>query len=114
MNEEKYTDFWGGGVYKCSKCGTPLFESGAKFSTRGGSAFGGKSIWPSFRSAMDGSISTKPDDSLGMHRTEILCAKCGEHLGHVFQDGKIIGDTHPEAGARYCVLSDALDFEEKK
>lgn len=104
MVEERYTDFWGDGIYKCTKCGTSLFESDSKFKSG--------TIWPSFRKAMPGSVLTKPDDSVGMHRTEISCGKCGEHLGHVFDDGKLVGDTHPEAVQRYCVLSDALEFEE--
>lgn len=104
VGEEHYTDFWGTGMYKCKKCGTQLFESGAKFKSG--------TIWPSFRKAIKGNVSTRPDDSHGMHRTEVLCTKCGEHLGHVFDDGKIVGDTHSEAGQRYCVLSDALDFKE--
>jgi len=102
--EERYTDFFGEGIYKCKKCGTVLFDSEAKFKSG--------TIWPSFRKSMPDSIKTQPDESQGMHRTEVLCAKCGEHLGHVFDDGKMIGDTHPEAGQRYCVLSDTLDFKE--
>jgi len=104
MTEEKYTDFWEEGMYKCAKCGTNLFESGAKFKSG--------TIWPSFRKARN--VSTKPDDSYGMNRTEALCLKCGEHLGHVFDDGEIVGDIHPEAGQRYCILSDALEFEENE
>ena len=46
-----------------------------------------------------------------MIRTEVLCKKCGEHLGHIFNDGKLLGDKHPEAGKRYCILSDSLKFE---
>lgn len=92
-------------MYKCSKCGAQLFQSDAKFKSG--------AIWPSFRKAVPGAIKTRPDNSLGMKRTEILCARCGQHLGHVFDDGKECGDTHPEAGKRFCVLSDSLEFGKK-
>lgn len=101
--DEVYTDFWEEGRYFCSKCGTQLFSSDAKFKSG--------TMWPSFREAILGAITTRPDHSLGMERTEILCAKCGEHLGHVFGDGKACGDTHPESGQRFCVLSDVLQFK---
>lgn len=100
---EHYTDFWEGGMYQCKKCGAQLFPSDAKFKSG--------TRWPSFRDALPDAIATRPDDSLGMHRTEILCAKCNAHLGHVFDDGKHCGDTDPKAGQRFCVLSDALNFE---
>jgi len=99
---EHYTDFWDKGSFKCAKCGADLFDSEAKFKSG--------TRWPSFRQAKPGAISTRPDNSLGMHRTEILCAKCGQHLGHVFDDGDLLGDTHPEAGKRFCVLSESLAF----
>lgn len=102
MPQEQYTDFWEKGAYKCKNCGTVLFESGDKFKSG--------TIWPSFRKAMRGSVSTRPDDSLGMQGTELICSKCGEHLGHVFDDGKLIGDTHPDSGKRFCILSDCLEF----
>jgi peptide-methionine (R)-S-oxide reductase len=105
MSEEKYTRVFEKGTYNCSHCGAQLFPSGAKFSS--GTA------WPSFRKALSGAIKTRPDHSLGMTRTEILCAKCGQHLGHVFDDGKECGDTHEQAGQRFCVLSEALDLEKK-
>lgn len=104
--EEKYTNFWGKGMYKCANCGETLFESDAKFKSG--------TEWPSFREAMEGKIITKEDHSLGMERTEIVCAKCGDHLGHVFDDGKLLGDSHFKAGKRFCVLSDSLEFEENK
>ena len=105
MNNEPYTDFFEEGMYNCSKCGAQLFPSDAKFKSG--------DHWPSFRQAIPGAIKTQPDHSFGMVRTKILCANCGEHLGHVFDDGKLLGDTHPEAGKRFCVLSSALDFKKE-
>lgn len=103
---EIFTDHWEQGAYRCAGCGAALFDSSAKFSS--GTA------WPSFRKPMRGSVVRKPDYSQGLDRTEILCGSCGAHLGHVFEDGKICGDAHPEAGERYCVLSDALAFEDEE
>lgn len=103
--EEKYTNFWQNGVYKCGKCGSPLICSSDKFKST--------TAWPSFRDATAGAIKTRPDYSLGVARTEVLCAKCGQHLGHLFDDGKILGDSHSKAGNRYCILSNVLDFKKK-
>ncbi len=88
------------GVYKCAGCGTPLFSSEEKFDSGTG--------WPSFdRSMDDASVKEKPDTSHGMIRTEVLCGKCGGHLGHVFDDGP------KSTGCRYCINSISLDFEPK-
>lgn len=103
VEDEPLTNNWENGMYACPKCGQKLFESGSKFKSG--------TRWPSFRKAIAGSVATRPDNSLGMERTEILCSKCGNHLGHVFDDGKMCGDTHLEGGMRYCVLSSALKFE---
>ena len=85
------------GVYSCAACGEELFTSDAKFESHCG--------WPSFDKAEKGKVIEKLDRSHGMTRTEILCAKCGSHLGPVFNDG-------PTAtGLRYCVNSVSLDFE---
>jgi len=85
------------GVFHCAGCGAQLFNTGDKFESGSG--------WPSFDRAMaEGAIVEKPDRSLLMSRTEITCAKCGGHLGHVFADGPT------ETGQRYCVNSLALDF----
>jgi len=85
------------GVFHCAGCGAQLFSTGDKFESGSG--------WPSFDRAMaEGAIVEKPDRSLLMSRTEITCAKCGGHLGHVFADGPT------ETGQRYCVNSLALDF----
>ncbi|VVB53685.1 Peptide methionine sulfoxide reductase MsrB [uncultured archaeon] len=101
--KEEYTNLWEKGVYACPLCGARLFDSGAKFKS------GTK--WPSFRKPIEGAIKEKQDFSYGMIRSEIVCAKCGLHLGHAFDDGRECGDSHPEGGRRYCVLSSALDFK---
>lgn len=85
------------GTYVCGACKEPLFESASKFNSHCG--------WPSFDQAIPGKIEYVKDTSHGMLRTEILCAQCGGHLGHVFDDG-------PTAtGVRFCVNSLSIDFE---
>lgn len=86
------------GTYKCAGCGETLFTDDMKFDSHCG--------WPSFdREVSGGKIIQTEDNSHGMHRTEITCAKCGGHLGHIFDDGPT------ETGKRYCVNSGALSFE---
>lgn len=88
------------GTYGCAACGNPLFSSDAKFDSGTG--------WPSFDQALPGAVETNADNDHGMVRTEITCARCGSHLGHIFDDG-------PTAtGKRYCINSVCLDLEEKK
>ena len=85
------------GVYTCRLCGLPLFKGGAKFESGTG--------WPSFTQPFaEGHRTTIRDDSYGMVRTEIVCARCGSHQGHVFPDGP------PPTGERYCINSVSLDF----
>lgn len=88
------------GMYTCKVCDSKLFSSDAKFDSGTG--------WPSFDQALPGSVKEIADDTLGMRRTEIVCAKCGSHLGHVFDDGPT------KTGKRYCLNSVCLDLEESK
>jgi peptide-methionine (R)-S-oxide reductase len=84
------------GAFTCAGCGQKLFESTLKFESGTG--------WPSFNDPIEGSVGTSTDRSWGMTRTEVHCANCGSHLGHVFEDGP------PPTGLRYCVNGVALDF----
>ncbi len=94
----KYLHVDEGGVFHCAGCGAPLFTSTNKFDSGSG--------WPSFdRAIAEGTVVERPDHSHFMVRTEIVCARCSGHLGHVFPDGPT------ETGMRYCVNSLALDFE---
>ena len=94
-----YNDSKDAGRYLCKCCGEALFDSENKYNSGSG--------WPSFdRPASDQVIRYEEDDSLGMRRVEVMCERCGCHLGHVFDDGP-----HETTGKRYCINSLSLDFE---
>jgi len=89
------------GSYACAGCGALLFESNTKYESHCG--------WPSFDDAIAGTVDYKKDKTLGMIRTEILCANCGGHLGHIFDDGP-----QETTGKRYCVNSLSLEFKKEE
>jgi peptide-methionine (R)-S-oxide reductase len=96
-----YVDNHAKGMYKCAACGEPLFDSDTKFDSGSG--------WPSFfKPLSQDAVETEEDRSHGMRRTEVICKKCGAHLGHLFDDGP------KPTGQRYCVNSISLAFEKKE
>lgn len=96
----QYVNHKADGVYRCAACETPLFSSSTKFDSGSG--------WPSFWDVVDkGNVKIEKDTSLGMIRMEVVCANCGGHLGHVFDDGP-----ENETGLRYCINSASLNFDE--
>ena len=97
----KFVDHKKEGIYVCAGCGNELFSSDTKFDSGTG--------WPSFGAPMSNdSVKMEPDTSSGILRTEVLCTRCGGHLGHVFDDGP------KPTGRRFCINSAALHFEKKE
>lgn len=93
----EYDEFFEKGTYVCAACGNLLFTSDNKYNSHCG--------WPSFDQAVKGSVIYHEDVSYGMNRTEVMCAKCGGHLGHVFNDGPA-----KTTGQRYCTNSVSIKF----
>jgi peptide-methionine (R)-S-oxide reductase len=95
----KYVDEKRDGVYQCAACGNPLFSSDTKFKSGSG--------WPSFYDVInEGNVKMVEDLSHGMRRTEVVCARCGGHLGHVFPDGPA-----DKTGLRYCINSVSIQLD---
>ena len=102
----KYFDSHKDGVYKCAACGNQLFSSDTKFE----STQPGLQGWPAFTDPVNlQNVELREDNSLGMHRTEVICKKCGSHLGHLFDD-----DAASTGAKHYCINSTCLELEEKK
>lgn len=98
----KYVDFYEDGSYACVACGQRLFSSDSKFE----STMQGLVGWPAFSElAKNDAVKLIPDETLGMARTEVVCANCGSHLGHLFED-----DPSSPNGKHYCINSIALEF----
>ena len=97
-----YVDNHKEGMYRCGACNHELFSSNTKFESGSG--------WPSFTDPVNQvNVELRQDNKFGMTRTEVICANCGAHLGHVFEDGPV-----DKGGQRYCINSISLDFEAKK
>ncbi|TSC66363.1 MAG: peptide-methionine (R)-S-oxide reductase [Candidatus Doudnabacteria bacterium Gr01-1014_77] len=97
----EYVDVKEKGMFKCAACGNLLFSSDTKFDSGTG--------WPSFDQAIPGSVEMHEDNSQGMNRTEVTCARCGAHLGHVFDDGPT-----ETTGKRFCINSACLMLQKEQ
>ncbi len=100
----KYFDSKDKGTFACAACGAELFSSDTKFRSDSPGLAG----WPSFEDALPGAVNLVPDNSYGMSRTEAVCAKCGGHLGHLFED--VPGE---DARKHYCINSCSLDLKKQ-
>lgn len=96
----KYWNEHADGTYTCKVCGQVLFDAEHKFESGSG--------WPSFDRAVPGSVSMREDNSHGMTRTEVVCSRCGAHLGHMFEDGP-----KETTGQRFCINSASLDLKKR-
>ncbi len=96
----KYLNEHADGTYTCKVCGQVLFDAEHKFESGSG--------WPSFDRAVSGSVSMREDTSAGMTRTEVVCSRCGAHLGHMFEDGP-----KETTGQRFCINSASLDLKKR-
>jgi len=106
----KYVDERAEGMYACAICGAILFSSDAKFDATTPGLMG----WPSFDQATAGSVEFHPDDTAGMHRTEVVCKNCGAHLGHVFETNEQKATGGEQAGKHYCINSVCLELKKKQ
>ena len=106
--QNEYWNHHEGGMYDCKVCGAHLFDSSRKYDSGTG--------WPSFDEALPGAVKYEKDISLGTERTEIVCANCGAHLGHVFDDGPKgpIDNGRIGSGKRFCTNSASLSFKPKE
>jgi peptide-methionine (R)-S-oxide reductase len=100
----KYVTETAAGTYACAVCGNQLFASDTKFETK----IPGLQGWPSFDQALPGAVKFEHDPSYGMNRTEVVCANCDSHLGHVFDD-----ESETKTGKHYCINSVCLDLKKK-
>jgi len=97
----QYWDCHDDGIYRCAACGAELFDSGTKFESGSG--------WPSFTEPkLAEAVELREDSAFGMRRTEVVCRRCGGHLGHVFDDGP-----RDRGGLRFCINSASLDLERR-
>lgn len=105
----EYWDNHESGMYRCAGCGHELFDTDTQFVSKASGLAG----WPSFADAKEGAVVYEHDDSHGMNRTEVVCAHCGGHLGHLFEELHDGTNATSKSGKHFCINSCALDFESK-